>query len=167
MRVQCYDGRWTVCANQEGLRSLIKQLLYFSCNNSMTYGSAGFSQEICGSGYDGVPLYIDFLPRESVDGNELYDEPVIHPSILIDSHFPNAPIRCPVEYKLDLETCEESIKITGDEKGFLFLARYVALLAYRSATDSLDLNTLCVKCSNGIQFYIKRMDLANESVLTV
>ena len=154
MRVQRRNGIGTIWVDRAGLCVLAKQLLYFGCNNALSGGCAEFCRGVCGDGFDGVPLYVEFLATESVEGNELYDAPVIHPSVTVMAELPKGPVKCPPECRLDLAAREESVKITGDEKGFLFLARYVTSLAYGGPEQTI----LRIACANGAVLCLERRD---------
>lgn len=58
IRVDTERDRLSICANGPALAALAKQLLYFSCNNSLRHAHVHYDSFFCKNGYVGEPLIL-------------------------------------------------------------------------------------------------------------
>lgn len=109
IRVDTERDRLSICANGPALAALAKQLLYFSCNNSLRHAHVHYDSFFCKNGYVGEPLILEFSPREETRGFDLYDDDTV--TLRLD-----IPSDCEPDVPGLLQVFPEECRIVGDRK---------------------------------------------------
>lgn len=117
--------------NGPALAALAKQLLYFSCNNSLRHAHVHYDSFFCKNGYVGEPLILEFSPREETHGFDLYDDDTV--TLRLD-----IPSDCEPDVPGLLQVFPEECRIVGDEKAMLYLAKAMLMLRGREQGCSLS-----------------------------
>lgn len=115
-------------ANSPALEALAKQMLYFSCNNSLDHAHVHYDDFFCANGYSGESLILEFCADEEIMGSELYDSESIslHLDILCDCA--DYSVQCvPGLFQVSLTDCQ----IVCDEKAMIFIAKTILALNHR------------------------------------
>ena len=131
IRVDTERDRLSICANGPALAALAKQLLYFSCNNSLRHAHVHYDSFFCKNGYVGEPLILEFSPREETHGFDLYDDDTV--TLRLD-----IPSDCEPDVPGLLQVFPEECRIVGDEKAMLYLAKAMLMLRGREQGCSLS-----------------------------